>query len=138
MFFLVYVSSATQPFSPSELIALMSKSAASNSQLGLTGMLLHKDGNFMQVLEGDEAIVRDLYTKISVDRRHTGLLPLLHGHQQAREFPDWSMAFRELNSPEVTSLPGYSQFLNSPLTAAEFGADPSRSHKLLTTFKKSM
>ena len=48
------------------------------------------------------------------------------------------MGFRDLNSAEVRSLPGYSEFLNTPLTGKEFAADPSRAHKLLLTFKKSM
>jgi hypothetical protein len=43
-----------------------------------------------------------------------------------------------LNAANVRPLPGYSQFLNTPLTGAEFSSDPTRCQKLLTTFKRSM
>ncbi len=58
MFFLVYVSSAVRPFSRVDLDDLLATSRANNARVGITGMLLYKDGNFMQVLEGDEEAVR--------------------------------------------------------------------------------
>jgi hypothetical protein len=101
-------------------------------------MLLYKDGNFLQVLEGEEETVRNLYTKIGGDPRHHGLLTLIQGPLAERQFPDWSMGFRDLNSPDVQSMPGYTEFLNTPLTGAEFSADPTRCQKLLMTFKRTM
>ena len=138
MFFLTYVSSAVKPFSQSELLDLLTKSRENNSKLGVTGMLLYKDGNFMQVLEGDENAVRVLITKIASDPRHRGLIILLQGPLEERQFPDWSMGFRDLTSAEVLAIPGYNEFLNTPLTGEEFSADPSRCQKLLLTFKKNM
>lgn len=138
MFHLVYVSSAVAPFSQDELLDLMARSRENNARVGLTGLLLYKDGNFMQVLEGDEGAVRATYARIGQDRRHRGLLTLLQGPIDERSFPDWTMGLRELNSPEVLSSPGFSPFLNSPLTDREFSTDPSRCQKLLLTFKKSM
>jgi len=136
--FLVYVSSTITPFSTSELVALLKKAHANNTALGVTGMLLYKDGNVMQVLEGEHDVVRDLYARISHDPRHRGLLTLLQGPLAQRQFPDWSMGFRDLSAADATSIPGYSEFLNTPLTAVEFSSDPTRCQKLLTTFKKSM
>lgn len=101
-------------------------------------MLPYKDGNFRQALEGEEPVVRELYAKISRDRRHDGVLALLQGTVPARQFPDWSMGFRDLNSSDVRSLPGYNEFLNTPLTGAEFSDDPTRCQRLLTMFKKMM
>jgi Sensors of blue-light using FAD. len=48
MFFLVYVSSATRPFSREDLRVLLETCRKNNAELGVTGMLLYKDGNFMQ------------------------------------------------------------------------------------------
>jgi hypothetical protein len=138
MFFLVYVSSAVRPFSPSELTDLLAKCHENNAKLGITGMLLYKDGNFMQVLEGEEEAVRTLYAKIGHDPRHRGLLTLLQGPLAERQFPDWSMGFRDLNAADVLSTPGYSEFLNTPLTGEEFSSDPTRCQKLLMTFKRNM
>jgi hypothetical protein len=138
MYFRVYVSTATRPFSQSELVDLLSHCHENNVALGITGLLLYKDGNFMQMLEGEEETVKTLYAKIGRDPRHQGLLTLLEGPQAERQFPDFSMAFRNLDAADITSTPGYSEFLNTPLTADEFSADPTRSQKLLMMFKKNM
>ena len=138
MFFLVYVSSATRPFSGEDLRDLLETCRKTNAELGITGMLLYKDGNFMQALEGDEGAVRGLYEKIAADPRHGGEITLQEGFAEGRQFPDWSMGFRDLDSPEAGSHPGYSEFLNAPLTGREFSGDPSRAQKLLITFKRTM
>lgn len=70
MFFLVYVSSAVRPFSRSDLEDLPATSRDNNAELGITGMLLYRDDNFMQILEGEEGPVRALYDKIGNDPRH--------------------------------------------------------------------
>lgn len=137
MYFLTYVSSAVAPFTNDELRNLLVVCERNNRRDQISGMLLYKDGNFMQVLEGAEEVVRKTHTRIASDPRHVGLITLLQGPQKERQFPDWSMGFRDLG----TSLPkpsGYSEFLNSPLTGQEFAANPSRAQKLLMTFKKGM
>ena len=138
MIFLVYVSSAKRPFTRADLLALLAQSRARNAAAGLTGMLLYNGGNFMQVLEGPEEAVNALYAKIGRDPRHSGLMTLLRGPLAARQFADWSMAFCNLDEDEAQAVPGYSDFLNTPLTSVEFAADPSRSQKLLLSFKNSM
>ena len=138
MFSLIYASSAVAEFSPSELVDLLKSCHESNAKLGVTGMLLYKDGNFMQAIEGDEDVVRDLYARISLDPRHRGMMTLLAESVPERQFPDWSMGFRDLNAPEARSIPGYSEFLNTPLTDTVFSSDPARCQKLLTTFKRTM
>jgi hypothetical protein len=135
---LVYVSSATELFDRSELDDILAASRRNNAAAGVTGMLLYKDGNLMQVLEGDEPTVRATYTRISADRRHRGLIVLLDETAEQREFEDWTMAFRDLESAEVGEVPGYSEFLNTPLDSHELVADPSRARLLLRTFKRSM
>jgi hypothetical protein len=138
MLFLVYLSSAVELFSPAALRELLAQSRVNNTRVGLTGILLYKDGNFMQVLEGELDAVHALYAAIQRDPRHSGLLTLLQGPLAERQYPDWSMGFRDLNSPDVRLMPGYSEFLNTPLTGEEFASNPSRCQKLLLTFKKYM
>src|SRR3954468_5458514 len=104
---LVYVSSATRQFSQAELIALLATSCRNNEPVGITGMLLYRDGNFMQVLEGEESAVAAAYDRISKDRRHDGLITMLKEPIATRDFGDWSMGFRDLNSIEVHNAPGY-------------------------------
>jgi hypothetical protein len=136
VFFLVYVSSATELMPSEEVVRLLSVCHQNNSKNGITGMLLHRDGNFMQMIEGDEASVRKLLDKISQDSRHKNLIVLLEGTTQERQFPDWTMGFKELNSQKVRDLPGFSEFLNTPLNSGEFRSNPSVAQKLLLSFKK--
>ena len=92
----------------------------------------------MQALEGEKEKVLALFETISGDPRHRGVLVLKQGEESERQFPDWSMAFRDLNSPEVQALPGFSEFLNTPLTDKEFSENPTRCQKLILTFKRTM
>ncbi len=124
MFFLVYVSSAARPFSGKDLRVLLETCRKNNAELGVTGMLLYKDGNFMQALEGDEGAVRGLYERIAADPRHGGEITLQQGFAEGRQFSDWSMGFHDLDSPEARSDPGYSEFLNAPSPAASSPATP--------------
>jgi Sensors of blue-light using FAD len=135
---LVYVSSAIDLFDRAQLDDILAVSRRNNSARGITGMLLYKDGNLMQVLEGDEQAVRSTYERIAMDPRHRGLLVLLEEEVAERSFEDWSMAFRDLDSVDATTTPGYSQFLNTPLNGPEFTRDPSAARRLLMMFKQSM
>jgi len=138
MLSLVYVSSATVPFTPDELVALLKKSHEKNARLGITGMLLYKEGNFMQVLEGEEAAVRELYETIRHDPRHHDVITLLEEEVPAREFSEWSMGFVDLKTVDVRDVPGYSAFLSTPLTGDAFAENPSRCRSLLRMFRKYM
>ncbi|HWF37906.1 MAG TPA: BLUF domain-containing protein [Candidatus Acidoferrales bacterium] len=54
----------------------------------VTGMLLYKDGCFMQVLEGNEEAVIDLAEKIQRDPRHKNMMTLYQGDSPERQFAD--------------------------------------------------
>lgn len=138
MLSLVYVSSAKELFSDDDLKTLLQKSREKNHRLDLTGMLLYKDGNFMQLLEGPEDVVMSLYSVIERDARHRGVLIVLRREIQERVFPDWSMGFKNLDDSSLTDLPGYSSFMNEPLTSATFRADPARAQSLLEMFRARM
>ena len=135
---LIYASSATSFVSTDALQALLVQSRANNTRLGITGMLLYKDGNFMQVLEGDEAAVTTLYARITHDPRHYGIMHVIRRTIGQRHFSDWSMAFRNLDDPAVRALPAYSPFLNTPLTDPGFIGKPNLAFTLLRTFKESI
>src|SRR5436190_458495 len=112
-----YVSSATDLFSVDELAALLESCRVANECDAITGMLLYKGGNFMQTIEGPEVAVAGLRERLRTDPRHHGILFLLNGTREERLFDAWSMGFRDLSDPDVVALPGYSEFLDSPLSA---------------------
>lgn len=138
MFHLVYISSATQLFSKQMLIELLEHSRAKNERLGITGILLYRDGNILQALEGEQPAVEGLFQAIARDPRHSDVLVLLRGPIETRQFPDWSMAFRDLSIESELTRPGFSPFLNTPLTPGNFTDSPGRVETLLNLFKKNM
>jgi hypothetical protein len=133
-----YVSSATKLLSRGDLTALLETSRVANERDGITGMLLYKDGNLMQTIEGPAASVDALVARLRGDPRHTGLEILLAGEREERVFDGWQMGFSDLGSAEARALPGYSEFLDTPLTSDAFGADPTTSQRLLLSFKRNM
>ena len=138
MFHIVYASSASQPFTKPELQSLLEQARQKNAKLAVTGMLLYKDGNFMQALEGEQEVVTKLAGTIERDPRHRGVLIILRGTSEERLFPDWSMGFRDLADQNAATTVGYTDFMNTPLTGAEFSLDPHRCMRLLLLFKKNM
>lgn len=104
LFTLVYASSAAPGFgSPRDLEALMAFSRPRNHDRGLSGILLHHQGRFMQVLEGTQTAVEDLFARITRDRRHTAVTRMLARPVTGRLFGDWSMAYRALSDDDLRS-----------------------------------
>ncbi|MFN3587081.1 MAG: BLUF domain-containing protein [Moraxellaceae bacterium] len=110
MLSLVYVSAAAQPFSEAELQALLETSRRNNQRDNITGMLLYRDGDFLQVLEGPEDAVRATYARIGRDRRHGRFIMLDESHIDTRAFNQWAMGFRRVTAAE--SPEGFVDFFN--------------------------
>ena len=100
MYQLLYVSSATRKMSNPELGAILDAARRNNVGDGITGMLLHIDGNFLQVLEGEEEVVERTFARISSDSRHSGVVALLRREVASRTFHDWSMGFERISSTD--------------------------------------
>jgi hypothetical protein len=135
---LTYVSSAVELFSGDQLAELLETSRSNNERAAITGMLLYKDGNFMQTIEGPQAAISELRERLDRDPRHRGILVLIDGTREARLFDGWSMGFANLGARDMRDVPGYSEFLNTPLSAAGFSENPDASQRLLAVFKRSM
>ena len=138
MFQLVYSSTETDPFSGPDLVRLLKKSRQNNEKRGVTGMLLYHNGSFLQALEGEEADVRSLADRIAADPRHREMVVLHAARVKLRDFPDWSMGFHNLGAIGIHAIDGDSRFLESPLTAAHFAANPAFAKKLLWEFRSSL
>lgn len=135
---LVYTSTATRSFSKTDLVELLKGSVRRNTRAGITGLLLYHSGTFIQALEGDKEALTDLFEKISRDARHHHVIRLIQGPIRERNFPDSAMGFRDLNSPELRKLPGYSEFLNTPLNGELLAKDIPACERLLLFFKKNV
>lgn len=105
-----YISSATEPMSTHSLLRLLQQCRDNNAVNGVTGMLLYSNGTFLQVLEGEQKIVEDLFEIIRNDPRHTDLRILQKKTIDKREYYDWSMGFKRISDKELKHVAGLSKF----------------------------
>ncbi|WP_420367271.1 BLUF domain-containing protein [Curtobacterium sp. L1-20] len=127
---LVYMSSASEPFDADELEAVLEHARTRNTADGLTGLLVHRAGRFMQLLEGPYDAVIATYSRIVEDPRHEEVRLLVEETIHTRRFPEWSMAYdRESDGVEVPE--GFSGFL----AQGDQSADTSRPRELLRWFR---
>jgi hypothetical protein len=129
---LVYVSVAKHLLSEVELEHLLERARARNLELGITGVLLYSHGNFMQYLEGSSAAMAKVYDIIKSDPQHHGLIELLHEPIAAREFSEWSMAFRSISAFGMSSSPELDRMFS--VRRGPTAGPPSAAHVLLSKF----
>jgi hypothetical protein len=135
---LVYVSAACGRPQDLDLGSILQQSRRNNAADGITGMLLYAQGNFMQALEGEAAVVERVYQRISCDKRHRRVTLLDRFEIAARQFPNWSMALSSLGdlSPEdqADCVASLTQWSAEPDVRAITGEIQT----LLGSFMKSM
>lgn len=140
MYFILYVSTTEHPMSEQELVEILEVSRRNNEAKGISGMLLYKEserfgsGSFMQVLEGEEAVVTALYHQIVKDKRHHTIVPLESGAIETRSFPDWSMGFRTVNTEDLARIPGFADLGDQPFQAPGFINNPHDALALMREF----
>ena len=126
MLSLTYLSSATSLMDEHQLTELLAVIRLKNEALGITGVLLYADGNFVQTLEGPDDVVESTFARILVDPRHRGVLVGLRQQLEERQFPDWSMGFRALSPEEARELPGFTDYLDTHRSADGAGRTLTR------------
>ena len=105
---LIYQSQSLVPFEKEEIVTLLARCRAYNTTHNITGLLLYTlDGRFLQVLEGEESIVRSLYlNKISTDPRQFSCRIYSEGPTLKRSFPNWPLGFRNASADVLRTLLG--------------------------------
>jgi hypothetical protein len=96
---LLYVSVAPAEADEPSLQAILNTAQRRNAQLGITGALLHYGGQYLQVLEGEQAAITAMFERIRCDTRHTDAHLVCCEPAPARLFGNWSM--RHVSPPGV-------------------------------------
>ncbi|PYY59034.1 hypothetical protein DEJ17_08370 [Curtobacterium sp. MCSS17_011] len=126
---LVYMSAANEVFDQDRLDALLEHARVRNAESGLSGLLVYKDGRFMQLLEGPEVAVLQTYQRIIDDPRHTDVGLLVEERIHTPRFGEWKMAFHR--EPDADLPDGFDSFL----AEGDTSADTSRARELLRWFR---
>ena len=104
---ILYHSKASANENNDTIPNILSASKKNNMQLGVTGILCYSKTRFVQLLEGEETTVIQLYSRIIDDPRHVACQLLHIGFTIERLFPDWAMGYSELplsDSDIISSL----------------------------------
>lgn len=131
---LIYASTATREFSEEDLLQLLGNARAKNEGLRLTGMLLHTDNNFFQILEGEPEVVDQMFQHISQDERHTKVVSIIREPISQRSFGEWTMGFAPITSNDLQEISGLNDFFSGGSSFSQLNA--GRAKKLLAAFKQ--
>ena len=111
---LIYVSSAAAVTGCSEtdIQAILETARTFNQARDITGLLFYRHFNFMQVLEGPQAVLEDLFFNHIVNNlRHRDILLLRNEEVAQRSFPQWAMSFDAVGMTAAASdIPGLMAF----------------------------
>jgi len=136
IYYIVYVSAAAKPMSEAELDQFLVDIRRRNKKLGVTGMLLYNRGNFIQVIEGKEEKIKQLFNDISRDERHNTIVKILEGHAEERLFPDWSMGFHRISNKQSSRIKGFTNFMNDELSMEQLMGSSAEIMEILNRFKR--
>ena len=99
MYTLCYVSNESDEINDENLLLLYEQTVENNHKEQITGVLLYKDGNFFQVLEGKQKTIKALFEKIKRDKRHTNLI-VLFSKPSSRVFNHYHTGFSIIHNNE--------------------------------------
>tara|TARA_R110000868_G_scaffold79232_1_gene225502 strand:- start:5729 stop:6160 length:432 start_codon:yes stop_codon:yes gene_type:complete len=129
MFELSYRSAASSCICENDILEILNSAVEFNSQNNITGCLVFYDKHFIQILEGEKNIVKQIFSKIVCDSRHTKVQVLSEGSKDTRFFPDWNMAFTDMNQ-EMSYNGDVKNYANNLLLLSEFIDKPTTTLKM--------
>ena len=113
LYTIIYISRSTEEVTNDILDDILTSSRRNNPSAGVSGMLLYKDGEYMQALEGEEKTVINLMNRIAEDSRHSDILVLSKKSIPHRYFKNWSMGFENISDNKKDGQFDAQSFFNS-------------------------
>lgn len=136
---LVYISQTVRPFSSDDLLHLIRRCREGNAKNGITGVLLYHHECFIQVLEGKEETLNQVFKLIQKDPRHKNVTELERTEISVRQFEGWSMGFEEVNEAQLAKLniKGLDDFFNENPQYRNSNTNQNLITPLMSFFKHS-
>lgn len=95
---LIYRSQLNLSHPSTELRELVERARGRNAKLNITGVLLSKGSDVLQILEGSEESVVRLFHTIRQDPRHSGVVELMRDYGPRRRFENVGMLLFDLQT----------------------------------------
>jgi hypothetical protein len=128
---IMYSSQATKPMTVTDLEKILTDARAGNQARNVTGALVYVDGVFFQILEGDEAVLRNLMANIASDSRHRSVKVFYEAQVDARAFGSWSMAYLAPTAQDMAAWAGLPATATVEEVLADVNRDPDRVPRIL-------
>jgi len=109
-----YISDALEHESLNNIEKIYEKAKANNFKNNITGILIYKNQNFLQVLEGDSKTVDSTFAKIAYDARHHNIFKVINTSIEGRIFEDYNFGFTIINNKQgLSNLNDYLMWLRN-------------------------
>jgi hypothetical protein len=89
-----------------DLEEILVDARAGNERRQVTGVLVYVEGVFMQILEGEEDVLRSLMHSIASDTRHTDVKVFYEAAVAHRTFTSWRMAYLSATPKQMAAWAG--------------------------------
>lgn len=132
---IVYLSTATSLFKRDQLNELLEQARLRNDELDITGLLLYKDMSFIQLIEGPEQQVSELFEAIKSDDRHYNVRLLDKTLKTERTFRQWRMGFVDITK-ESMDIDGFIDYFAPGVSLDAIIDTPSKALQLLAYFRQ--
>lgn len=135
---MMYSSEATRPMTVDALEEILVDARSGNEARNVTGALVHVDGVFFQILEGDEDVVKSLMQSIARDIRHRSVKVFYEREVGTRAFADWRMAFLSPSAEQMSRWAGLPGAVSVKALLADIERDPQRVPRILLSILESL
>ena len=106
-----YVSTASPDMEEKDIDNILSYTENWNMDHNITGILLCSEGNFFQVIEGESAIIQELFANIAKDSRHRNLIKIFNKEIKNTTFTGYEAPFLSKQTKNLTQNISYLEYL---------------------------
>jgi hypothetical protein len=133
---LVYTSARSENYTEECVKQILESSRKNNPSKNITGLLVHTDSRFLQILEGPHDKVMETYKSIEKDNRHGGSIMRFCEPVDERYFGDWHMAFKDVseNIGFDTNLSEKERLLYKSMMDGDLNSYKDEGMRVLKTF----
>lgn len=130
-----YLSRATRDMSATDLLSLLMHAREKNTASGITGLLLYGNGTFLQVIEGEDAVIDGLVDRLGRDSRHADVRILSRRAVPERQYSDWSMGFEQVSEGALGAVEGLRGFGVADFTFDELARNEAAIERIMDHFR---
>lgn len=137
LFRLVYISARDPLCSDEDIQQILAVSRRNNSPIGITGLLLHSDMRFLQILEGGKKDIKSTYQRIAKDPRHSDSKLVYFEPVKERYFSEWHMGSKSIENQQLqfdTAISDDQKQLYRSMLSGDRNSYSDQSMKALKTF----